>query len=685
VSEPPHPSGGRRAAAVAAALYLAVAVWTLRSVLPEPATSLPFPPGAERIGERFLAGGDHHFIAAQVYGTARRLVTAPGRLFDSGFCFPVRNAVTLGEHMFGNGLLAVVPYLLGATPVLAMNVVSLVTTWLAGLAMYALVHYWTRSPGAAFVAGLLFAFHPSRSGSPGNPFVHGNQWTPLALLFAHRLFAEGRWRDAAGLVLFVGLQLLESFYQVIAFALLGGTYGLYLLARYRRRLVALAPKLAACAVASAVLAALVLGPYLETQRTWGVLSRGFVFLLFPSAFLPGGSASPGLVALALAALGLLDRLRGPRAARGYDPRLVYLLGGFLVFWTVVRALPVPLLEVRIPSLAAFLTAVVPGIDAGRALPAARYAVFLVAAFLAGYGVLALTQRRGTVARGALTGALAAAALLDAFWPPLARASFGRVPQLRAHRVEPAAELLALYASQGDGAVLDIPLRGRKLPLASGEYVFLAAYHERPVGACYNSYAIPLVKDIEALAARVPERRAVEALHALGFRTLVVHRERMPPELGGVLEAAFAAASGHLVPVGRADRHQVFRMRTDGPVSIGFGALAPAAAPAEVADARPAETTLVFRFRNESAESYLHPDPIEPTPLLVRWQASGGEVVQESRIRGLLPVALAREEEAERSFAVAVPAAPDIYEVSLAPERAPDLVIARRTVRVVASR
>jgi len=58
--------------------------------------------------------------------------------------------------------------------------------------MYALVYFWTGSVSAAFVAGLLFGIHPGRIGDPAHPYVHGNQWTPLALLFAHRLFARRR-------------------------------------------------------------------------------------------------------------------------------------------------------------------------------------------------------------------------------------------------------------------------------------------------------------------------------------------------------------------------------------------------------------------------------------------------------------------------------------------------------------
>ena len=678
-----QPARGSAVRAIGAAVaYLVVAVWSVRVILPAPSTTLPFPANLEEQGEQFITGGDQHFVVTQIYGNARRLMEEPGRLFENGFCYPTRRPVTLGEHMLGNGLVAVVPYALGAGPVLTMNVVTVATLWLAALAMYALAYSWTRSAGAAFVAGLLFAFHPSRVGNPAHPFVHGNQWAPLVLLFAHRLFARERWRDAAGLGLFLGLQLLESFYQVVALVVLGGTYGLYLMVRYRHRLLALAPKLLACLIGAAAVAAVVLGPYLETRETWGVLSRGHLFLLLPRQFLPGSDASPGLVTLLLAGVGLLDRCRGPRRALGYDPRLIYLLGGALVFWTVVRGVLVPGLGVWIPSLSRYLVYVIPGIDAGRALPVARLALFLVLAFLAGYGVLALIEHRGRIGRAVLTGALAMAALLDVFWPPLNAISFGRSVALTAHEVKPAPDLLRAYRSAPWGPVLDVPLSGSRLPLAASEYVFLSAYHGRPTAACYNSYSLPIVQDVEEIASRVPEAPAIDALYALGFRGLVVHEERLGPTVAAVLGGKLAEADEHVIPVGNAPEHALFRITSTVPIDDSLTALATATTPAAVAQVVPPAAEVSFTFRNGEVGTYRHPEPIEPTRLDVSWYTAPDALALRSSVRALLPLALARGEETTRALEVPVPETPGEYEVTVAPASAPGLVIARRRVRVV---
>src|SRR5262249_29297613 len=161
-------------------------------------------------------------------------------------------------------LLAFLPHALIRDPIATYNVVLVLSLWIAACAMYALVYHWTENVPAAFVAGCFFAFHFFKVGDPVPPYVHANHWTVLSLLFAHRLFVHGRWRDAVGLVAFVALQLLEGFYADVSLAIIGGVYGAHLLVCYRRRLRMLAPKLLACATAVLLIAVAIFAPYLHT-------------------------------------------------------------------------------------------------------------------------------------------------------------------------------------------------------------------------------------------------------------------------------------------------------------------------------------------------------------------------------------------------------------------------------------
>src|SRR5689334_14799397 len=97
---------GTRWALVAGALYLALALWHVRVVLPAPATILPINPETTSA----IPIGDQEIVVATIARNARLLPTAPSRIYDGGQCFPMPNAITLGEHLIGNGLVGIVPY-----------------------------------------------------------------------------------------------------------------------------------------------------------------------------------------------------------------------------------------------------------------------------------------------------------------------------------------------------------------------------------------------------------------------------------------------------------------------------------------------------------------------------------------------------------------------------------------------
>src|SRR5262249_49554516 len=138
--------------------------------------------------DAIIPRGDQRAVVAIMSANARRIVTDPLRLFDGVMCHPAPSSLALGEHMLGDSLLAIPAYWLTREPIAAVNVVVMLAIVIAGIAMYALVVYWTGSPAAALVGGLVFALRYERLLDPGHPFVYGNQWTPLVLLFLHRTF-----------------------------------------------------------------------------------------------------------------------------------------------------------------------------------------------------------------------------------------------------------------------------------------------------------------------------------------------------------------------------------------------------------------------------------------------------------------------------------------------------------------
>ncbi len=673
-------SESHRGALLAAALYLGVALFANRSVLADPFTLLPTPTDfveAEKPGRRLAYEADQRFVVSQVTRLARAFSSDPMTLTDIGLCAPLHHPHTLGEHMFAQGLVGALPYAATEDPLFTFNMVSVLTTWISLMCMYALAYYWTGSFAAAFIAGLLFGLHPQRLNNPAHLFGFGNGWSAIALLAAHRLFDRERWADAALLAAALCLQLLESFYPVLGLGIIGGTYGLWLSVRYARRIPRLFPKLASVAAVVGGFAWLVLGPYLDTQAAWGVLEGRQRMLVWPWQYLPGGTASLGWVAFVLALLSLLDRLRGPRVQD--DPRWPLLVAGILVLWCSVWAIPLPFgLRVKSPLL--LLGPYIPGIDAVRALSALQYEVFLVASIIAAFAVVAILERVPRRAHGGVAAVITAATLVQTFYPPAARATFTLTPDLTAFPMRPSEEELAALDRLPSGAVLDLPIgfepaeKLRWMP----KYLLAAAYYDRPTAACYNSFLSGLQSEVERRARELPSRAAARELSALGFGSLRIHRGDIGRR--GRLLAPLLFDDSYTEPILTTPDTALFRLHTHR-YTQEFAAIASATPPrARASVARPADD-LVFRFGRSEAPTFRHPDPIEPSEVVVRWRTEDGALVSETHARTLLPPALASGRRTDRTIRVEAPAAAGRYRAELVRAAEPDLVLASRRVDV----
>ncbi len=672
-----HPA---RAALAAAVLYLAVALFANRAVLADPFTLLPTPTQhVEAAKPRFRLGyeADQRFVVGYIARVARAVALEPSEITDTGLCAPMSRAYTLGEHMFGQGLLGALPYLAARDPIFTFNAVTITTTWISMFAMYALAFYWTRSFPAALLAGLLFGLHPNRLNNPAHMFVFGNAWSAFALLAVHRLFARQRWIDAALLTLFLWLQLLESFYPILSLAIVGGTYTLCLAAKHTNALPRLAPKLVAIAILAAGFAWLVLGPYLEAQGTWEILGGRNRMLLMPEKYLPGAPASPGWILFVLAALGLLDRLRGPRHAD--DPRLPLLLAGFLLFWCSVWYLSIPGLG-RLASPLVSLASYIPGVEAVRALSSLQFTVFLVLTVFAAYAVLAIVELLPSRAAALVTVLGASAILVQTFHPPTAHATFQAQAGLQAVPSRPPDDELALLEKLPDGAVLDVPLNFAPMPklrMMPG-YLLAAGYYEQPTAACYNSFLSGIQAEVERLTETLPDRRAADALSALGFRSIRVHHDRLGSRNREL--APFFADPKYTELLGQTDQTSLFRLTTAA-TTEDFAAIAETQTPPSRALAERARDEIVFRFARGAGPTFRHPDPIEPSDVLVRWHGPTGDLILESPGRMLLPPALSSHDHSDRPIEVAVPNEQGPYRADLVRAAAPEVVLARRYVSV----
>lgn len=675
-------SGGshpRLAFALACLLYAATAFWALGAAWHAPDRLLPGSPVHDEPQHRQAARLEHldqSMVVATVTANAATLVTRPWILPADPQCYPMPESHTLGEHMLGLGILAALPWALTHDPILSFNVALLLTLWIAGVAMYRLAWHFTGSVPAALVAGLLFEITPRRLADQTHPYIHGDLWTPLALLCLHRALARARWRDVVGFAAFTTLAMFESLYSLLGFALLLAVYVPYALVRHRASLVRALPRLTVAAAWILGVAWWLFGPYLATRHAWGLLGGRRALLYTPAQYLPGRVAFPGFLLLALVGIGLCDRLRRTRVVDGEDPRLAYVTAAVLLLGATIGTWSIPLIDVSLPSPLLALRNVLPGLDAVRSLPAIGIAAALPLTLIAGYGVLTLVESLPRRATTPLTIALVALALASTFHPAIAQRSHG-VESLAslAWDARPADDDVELVRRTPDGAVLDVPFHTAGVHmLAAATDLLRASYGPRRSAACYNSFRSPVQVQIGSLAAALPAPSATEALHALGFVTVMVEHAPYAEQSIAAFENALAAQPAGqrgIVEIGRTPRLTAYQIVAHVPVERSFSLLQPddaAGAPDATLPRDGGE--LLVTIRNPAAVTFRHPDPLLPSELVLQWLDASGRLVEEQPARALLPLAIGPRSSGTMRLVV-TPPAPGRYELRGARRAAPE--------------
>ena len=217
--------------------------------------------------------------------------------------------------------------------------------------------------------------------------------------------------------------------------------------------------------------------------------------------------------LVLAALALVlpHRLATPRMSG--SPRWALLIGAILVVWVATgdtnRDWVARLISAEaaawVPNLYGELASLLPGLDAVRGVVRLSLGAYLACVVLAGLGAAALIRRGGRHA-SAVAVVLVLVVGLDILRAP----AFGleRSYRWELQEIAPSAASLAFFDElerRGNrGPIFEVPVPAR-------------------TSACFGSYVPPEQSLLAALAAKLPDREAVDSLIRLGFTTLLVHR------------------------------------------------------------------------------------------------------------------------------------------------------------------
>lgn len=162
------------------------------------------------------------------------LLTGPPEFFNANIFYPLPNTLAYSEHLFSTALLAFPIQLVSLEPVLAYNLSLLLTFPLSAFGMYLLAYRWTRRRDAAFIAGLIFGFAPYRFAAIAHLQLLTVQWLPLALLYLDKILTVRRsglppFRHLLIVGLFLGFQILASWYLALYSGLVLTVYGLAVL------------------------------------------------------------------------------------------------------------------------------------------------------------------------------------------------------------------------------------------------------------------------------------------------------------------------------------------------------------------------------------------------------------------------------------------------------------------------
>ena len=266
---------------------------------------------------------DIHFFIWSLSWDTHAFLRQPLQIFDANIYHPYANTLAYSENLIGSAFFAAPIIWITGDPVLAMNLVAMLTCVLCGAGAYFLARRWELRPEAAFVCGLIFAFAPPRFFRMGQLHMTAVQWIPFTLAFLHGYFETGRRRD---LLLALGgfsLQALSTGHGAAFLAI-----AIVMMIAWRLAFgqpLAIRQWLRDCGVA---------GLYLLAPSVW-------VMLPYRLAQVEGGlrreypaDAMPGLASFLASPSRLHTALFGPVT----DAALVYLFPGFLCLALAASAL-----------------------------------------------------------------------------------------------------------------------------------------------------------------------------------------------------------------------------------------------------------------------------------------------------------------------------------------------------------
>ena len=162
-------------------------------------------------GSRVLADvPDVHLFIWTLAWDTHAFLNQPLHIFDANIYYPFANTLAYSENLIGSAFFAAPIIWLTGDPLLAMNLVAMLTCLLCGTGAYLLARRLGLSVPAAFICGFIFAFAPPRFIRIGQLHMTAVQWIPFSMAFLHTYFERGTRRDLLLAIGCFSLQALSS-------------------------------------------------------------------------------------------------------------------------------------------------------------------------------------------------------------------------------------------------------------------------------------------------------------------------------------------------------------------------------------------------------------------------------------------------------------------------------------------
>lgn len=439
----------------------------------------------------------------------------PRHLFDANIFHPERDTLAYSESMIVQSAMAAPFVWLGASPVLAYNIVLLAGFALTAWASALIVARWTGDWTVAILAGTFAGFNAHTiSRLPHLQAQHG-EFLPLSLCALDALLREPRVGHALKLAGWFVLQALTSVYLLVFTA-----FALTVAALVRPRAWLGPTRVAAMIALSAAAAAVVLWPFLlpywRVSQEQGLVRSLDDAVLYSAAwtdyFTTAGRLHYGLWSYRLASFTPL-----------FPGGAALALAGVAVFtgiaWSDARARMCVAMIVcgfvlsfgpNAPGYA-ILYQLVPLLHAVRAPVRFGYLVVVGVALLAAFGALELRRR---LQPGQWTRAATVFLLLAVVEPLAAPLGF-----------QPFTGIPAIYdrlAAEEGAIVAELPFPPSRTIFMNARYMLNSTRHFKPLLNGYSGFVPASYYQHYDAVGSFPSEESIAALERLGITHLVVH-------------------------------------------------------------------------------------------------------------------------------------------------------------------